>query len=64
MSPFKEKYSLNNSIGCDKKIMTWNAPDKVNSHCFECKEWLDESVGFFFFRGFYIFIFALTTYLR
>ena len=67
MNPFKEKCSLNNSVGCDKKIMTWDAADKVNSHHFGCKEWLmrvwneDESVEFL---GDFIFIFALTTYLR
>lgn len=42
--------------------MTWDAPGKVNSHHFGCKEWLDESMGFL--GGFYIFILALATYLR
>lgn len=32
--------------------MIWNAPDKVNSYHFGCKESLDERV----FREFYIFI--------
>lgn len=38
MSPFKEKYEVNNSTSCDK-IMMWAATDKVESHHFGCEEW-------------------------